>query len=91
MTRDTPDSNRHWAQRMRLPYPLLSDRDGAAGAAFGVTRRIGIGSWTVEFFRRSTFLIDFHGAVAAVWGKVQIRGHAMEVLEVAKALSRPGA
>ena len=75
---------------MRLPYPLLSDPDGVAGFAFGVTRRIGIAGWNVEFFRRSTFLLDFHGVIAAVWEKVRIRGHALDVLEVAKALARPG-
>ena len=53
-------------------------------------RRIGIGGWKIELFRRSTFLIDRHGVVVAVWGDVKIRGHALEVLEVAKALSRMG-
>ena len=91
VTRDTVESNRHWAQRLRLPYLLLADRDGEAGAAFGVTRRVGIAGWNVEFFRRSTFLIDRRGVVAAVWGKVKIRGHALEVLQMAKTISRPGA
>jgi peroxiredoxin Q/BCP len=83
------ESNRHWVERLRLPYPLLSDPDGAVGVAFGVTRRIGIAGWNVEFFRRSTFLLDFNGVIAAVWEKVKIRGHALEVLEVAKAMARP--
>jgi len=55
-------------------------------SALGVIRRVGIGGWTVEFFRRSTFLIDSHGAVVATWGKVKVRGHALEVLEAAKSL-----
>ena len=88
VTRDTPQSNQHWAQRLRLPYPLLSDVDASAGRAFGVTRKIGVAGWSIEFFRRTTLIIDFNGMVAAVWGKVKIRGHAAEVLDVAKALSR---
>ncbi len=57
-----------------------------AGAAFGVIRRLGIGSWNVELFRRMTFLVDAGGRVVASWGRVKIRGHALEVLEVARAL-----
>ena len=88
ISRDTPESNRRWAERLHLPYPLVSDTEAAAGNAFGVVRRIGIGDWKIEFFRRSTFLVDRHGVVVAVWGSVKIRGHALQVLEVAEALAR---
>ena len=91
VTRDSLESNLTWSKRLRLPYPLLSDEAGDAGHAFGVTRRLGIGGWNLELFRRSTFLVDVHGVIAAVWGEVKIRGHALEVLEVAKALSGPAA
>jgi peroxiredoxin Q/BCP len=88
VSRDTLESNAHWARRLELPYPLLSDRDGDVGRAFNVIRAIGLGSWKVEFFRRSTFLIDSRGAIAAVWGRVKVRGHATQVLEMARALER---
>jgi peroxiredoxin Q/BCP len=88
VARDSVESNRSWSERLHLPYPLLSDVDGAAGRAFRVARRLGIGSWTIELFRRSTFLIDDRGEIAAVWGKVRVRGHATEVLEMARALGR---
>ena len=84
---DTPASSREWAQRMELPYPLLSDVERTAGNAFGVIRRIGIGTWNVEFFRRTTFLVDARGIVSAVWEKVKVRGHAHEVLRMARALN----
>lgn len=86
VSRDTPESNRTWAERLSLPYPILCDREGALADPLGVVRRIGIRDWSVEFFRRSTFLVDARGAVAAVWSDVKIRGHALEVLEVAKTL-----
>jgi peroxiredoxin Q/BCP len=86
VTRDTLESNVATAQRLRLPYPLLSDRAGIAGRAFGVTHRLGIGSWSIELFRRTTFLVDREGLIAAVWEKVKLRGHAREVLEMAKRL-----
>ena len=86
VTRDTIDSNRAWSARLALPYPLLSDVDGEAGAGLGVIRRLHLGAWKVDLFRRSTFLIDLHGVVAAVWSEVKIRGHALEVLEMATSL-----
>jgi thioredoxin-dependent peroxiredoxin len=84
---DTPESSRDWARRMELPFPLLSDDGREAGAAFGVIRRVGIGTWNVEFFKRSTFLVDARGIVVAEWRKVKVRGHAAEVLEMVRALS----
>jgi peroxiredoxin Q/BCP len=83
---DLPPANREWMRRMRLEFPLLSDHDRAVGAAFGVIHRIGVAGWNIEFVRRTTFLIDSHGIVAGVWGKVKIRGHAAELLAAARAL-----
>ena len=83
---DTPESSAEWARRMDLPYPLLSDVERTAGHAFGVVRSVGIGAWNVEFFRRTTFLVDARGVVVAMWRKVKIRGHALEVRDMARAL-----
>ena len=85
---DTVESNRHWMERLRVPYPLLSDPERKAAEAFGGLRRIGFGEWSIEFFRRRTVLADRHGVIAAVWDKVRIRGHAAEVLQAARALEQ---
>ena len=37
---------------------------------------------------RTTILIDKGGRIARIWPKVSVPGHAEEVLEAAKALSR---
>ena len=87
---DSIASNRTWAERLRLPYPLLSDPEREAAAAFGGLTRIGIAGWKIEFFRRRTVLADRDGLVAAVWDKVHLRGHAAEVLRAAQALERAG-
>ena len=84
---DTPESSVDWARRLDLPYPLLSDAERRAGTAFGVIRRLGVGSWNVEFFRRSTFMVDMNGIVVAMWQKVKVRGHALEVRDMARALA----
>jgi thioredoxin-dependent peroxiredoxin len=85
---DTVEGNRHWAERLRIPYPLLSDPARSAAEAFGGLRRIALGTWSVEFFRRRTVLADRQGIVAAVWETVQVRGHAAEVLRSARGLDR---
>lgn len=85
---DPPGVNRAWATRLSLPYPLLADPAREAARAFGVLRRLGISGWGVELLQRSTFLVGADGEVAAVWGKVRIRGHALEVLAAARALER---
>lgn len=87
--RDTPESNRDWTRRLRLPYPLLSDRAGDAGRALGVLRRIGLGSWNLELLRRCTLLADASGTIVHAWEHVTIRGHALEVLERARQDSPP--
>ncbi len=89
VTLDTIESCRWWAERLRLPYPLLSDSAREAGERFHVLRRIGLGGWNVELFRRSTFLADGGGTIRAIWGDVRIRGHAREVLAAARALGDP--
>lgn len=87
VTVDTLESCRHWAARLRLPFPLLSDTAREAGAQCHVLRRVGLAGWNIEFFRRTTFLVDAGARVRAVWGDVGIRGHARAVLAAARALS----
>ena len=91
VSRESPESNRRWAERLGLPYPLLSDREGEAGRAFEVTHRVGIGSWAIEFFRRTTFLAGTDGVIAAAWGDIKVRGHAARVLAAARAIESGGA
>ena len=96
VTADSVESNRQWAERLQLPYPLLSDPDRHAGRAFHVMREFGIGSWKIDLFRRTTFLADRKGIIRAIWSRVGVKRHAREVLEFARTLdasrvSPPGA
>jgi len=90
VSRESVEANRRWAKRLALPYPLLSDADGAAGRALGAIHRIPIGPWSLELLRRCTLLIDAGGTIAAVWSAVKVRGHALEVLSYAQAASAAG-
>ena len=86
VTLDSLESCRTWARRLRLPYPLLSDVEREAGGRCHVLRRISIVGWNIEFFRRTTLLVDRETIVRGVWGDVKIRGHARQVLDAARAL-----
>jgi peroxiredoxin Q/BCP len=83
---DTLASHANWIARLKIPFLLLSDPERKAGKTLELMRRIKIGSWGIEFFRRSTLLVDKQGVIAAAWGKVQIRGHARQVLQTARVL-----
>ena len=86
---DTPESHQRWVARLRLPYPLLSDPARSAGHALGLVRRLGIGGWSIDLFRRATLLADADGVIVAAWTAVRMRGHAAEVLAAARTLG-PG-
>lgn len=88
VSRDRAVDNLKWAARLRTPFPLLADEDGAVMRALGIVRPVPLGPWTLEYFRRTTLLADVDGTIAAVWGKVRLRGHAAEVLKVALASQR---
>ena len=86
MNSDTPAGNRAWSERLRLPFPLLSDPDRAAASALDAVRRLGIGGWTIDLTKRRSVLAGRDGIIEAVWDKVKIRGHAAEALRAARAI-----
>ncbi len=84
--RDTIETNRRWTERLRLPFPVLSDEGGALGRELGILRPLAIAGWTIELMRRTTLLAAADGTIVAEWGEVKLRGHAREVLTAARAL-----
>ena len=78
---DDPASHRRFAEKFRLPFPLLSDRDGAVCRAYGVYTRksmFGHAYWGIE---RTTVVIDEHGRIAHLFPKVHVDGHPEAVLQ----------
>ena len=91
VTHQSVESNHRWREKLALPYPLLSDEAGTAADTLAVVRHVPIGPWKLDLHRRSTFLVDVHGNIAAVWERVlRVRGHAAQVLALAKVASFPG-
>lgn len=77
VSRDSVARHDEFKARHHLNFPLLSDEDGVACAAYGV-----LDGKNPE---RTTFLIDGKGAIARVWRKVKVAGHVEEVLAAARA------
>jgi thioredoxin-dependent peroxiredoxin len=70
---DDLDAHRAFADRHALPFHLVSDPDGAFARAFGVPKH-------GEVLARQTVVIGPDGHIAKVYRKVNVTGHAQEIL-----------
>ncbi len=78
---DSADSHRRFAERLRLPFILLSDPDGSVRARFGVPRTLGV------IPGRTTFLIDKNGIIQRVFSsQFQPAKHVSETLAALRKL-----
>lgn len=76
---DHVSSHKDFAERYKLPFPLLSDEKGDLARAFGVELQGGT-------TRHVTFVLDRQRVVRKVWRNVRAWGHSAEVLAFVKTL-----
>ena len=81
ISRDKPSTQKKWAEKYNLPFPLLSDPEGAVHRRYGAWGEKNMYGKKTEGPVRSTFLIDETGEVMKVYPKVKAQGHAVKVLE----------
>ena len=86
ISKDTVAKHEKFVAKHALGVPLLSDADGDVCERYGTWVEKSMYGKTYMGIERSTFLIDGTGAVAQVWRKVKVPGHAEAVLEAVKAL-----
>ena len=92
VSRDTPESHQRFADKFRLPFPLLSDPDAAVCKAYGVYKQKLLYGRSFLGIERATFIIDEDGRLAAVFPKVRVDGHVEAVLQaLSGAADRPAA
>ncbi len=73
---DSEESHRGFATRFRLPFLLLSDRNGEVRARYGVPRTLGL------LPGRVTYLIDRSGVVRHMFSsQLQTGRHVTEMLD----------
>ncbi len=72
---DTSASHAAFAQKYKLPFPLLADVRGEVAARYGA-----LSDWLVfKFARRYTFVIDPQGRVAKAYRSVDTARHSAQV------------
>jgi peroxiredoxin Q/BCP len=78
---DPAGSHQRFAQRLGLPFPLLTDAGGAVRARYGVPKTLGLVPG------RTTFLIDKQGVVRHIFtSQFQVARHVSEALAALRAL-----
>lgn len=76
---DSVESHGRFAAKHALPFPLLSDPDGAIAKAYGAYRRV--------FARRMTFIVGVDGKIAYVDPAVEPEGHGAALVRVLEGLA----
>lgn len=81
---DTPESNRRFAEKHRLPFPLLSDRSRELASAVGATRLL------LPVPKRISYLIGPDGVVLKAYPSVSPSDHADHVLHDLEEMRQAG-
>jgi thioredoxin-dependent peroxiredoxin len=76
---DPPEANRAFAEKFRLPFPLLSDRDRSVGERYEVRR--GPEDRYPSSLRRITYLMDPDGVIRRAYRVKEVEPHPGEVLD----------
>lgn len=77
---DTPQAQKKFKEKYKLPYTLLADPEKKVVSAFGVLKEKNMYGKKVMGIERTTFVISGDGKIARVFPKVKPDGHAEEVL-----------
>lgn len=80
---DDLETNRQFAQSLRVDYPILSDSDGSVARAYGVLGAAGFAS-------RWTFIVGRDGRIAAIDKSVRVSSHGCDVAAAVARLDLSG-
>jgi peroxiredoxin Q/BCP len=86
---DAVEAQAKFKAKYKFNFPLLSDPEFDAIEAYGARRMKSFLGKSFLGIVRSTFLIGPDGRIAKIWDKVQVKGHADEVLEAVNELEHP--
>lgn len=78
---DKPEIQQRFIDKFALTFPMISDTGKEIIVAYGARSVLGVAA------ERKTFLIDPEGRIARVWEKVQVKGHADDVIATIRSLS----
>jgi peroxiredoxin Q/BCP len=78
---DSIRSHKKFQQKYELTFPLLADADHAVADRYGVWQHKRFMGREYMGIARTTFVIDKHGTIQAVFPNVKVEGHADQVLQ----------
>lgn len=81
---DDSASHARFAEKYRLPFPLLADTSGAVSRAYGALWSLG----PVKFSRRHSFIVDPDGRIARIYRNVNPERHSQEIQQDLKTLQQ---
>jgi len=73
VSRDTPEAQKKFQEKYKLPFTLIADKDGKVAEAFGVSGMMGM-----PLSKRQSFLVK-DGKVVWISPKAKTKEHAAEV------------
>ena len=74
---DDGSSHAAFAKKYNLPFPLLSDKDGAVAQQYSALTNLGL----IKIAKRYTFLIDPDGKLRKSYLNVDTSKHSQEIIE----------
>ncbi len=80
ISKDSAKAHTKFKEKYVLPFTLLVDDKAEACEAYGVVDKKSMFGKTFLGITRSTFLIDEHGKIKAIWRKVKVTGHLEQIL-----------
>lgn len=80
VSKDNLSCHHKFAQKLALPFPLISDGEQQLCGYFNVIVEKKMFLHIFMGIERSTFLIDQQGILRKVWRKVKVKNHAQQVL-----------
>lgn len=79
---DTSAAHAAFAQKYKLPFPLLADARGEVAALYGALSDW----WLFKFAKRQTFIVDPQGRIARIYRSVDSDRHSAEIVADLKQL-----
>lgn len=76
-------SHAEFAKKYKLPFPLLSDKDGEVASQYGALTNLGV----YKMAKRYTFLIDTNGVLRKIYLSVDTSKHSQQIIDDLMALT----
>jgi thioredoxin-dependent peroxiredoxin len=78
---DTQKAQQKFAEKFKLPFPLIADTDNRITEAYGVRDMKKLFGRTYMGILRTTFLLDEKGIIRKIFFKPKNKAHAEEILQ----------